>query len=291
MKESDCHQGKEALATINTTTSTASWEEGKLTIQANGTTAGRLSDPEIQPVQKEDLLQHNIQPEADVLYFIATYCEAVNPYTTTFNEAQEVPPSKVKIITPEGIKEIPLQLPQPPVGEIINISILVDAENIVNQILDTGTVDAPLSLESCGDADNFIYMIAKSGFVSNNQQAKSELGISAKIGDKITWNMTTFGNNAKYSAFMYASEFQLESGDGKVGVSPVSYTNQEVEVYLPSSNDPADTPEKYTNTIYTASTRVINTDQTLQYTLSFQLVNDATGEVLGYFSWDPYIVI
>jgi len=177
----------------------------------------------------------------------------------------------------------------------INISVLVDADNLkanlVSGHLQPGTKGSPTSIGGNADSDNYIYMIAKNGVVQNNQ-AKSELTITAGSGDQITWNMTTFSQNAPYSTFIYDSKFNLQSGTAPIGIDNVSYVNIKVGTRVPTGTAPQTDPlGQYVNTIYRTTANVTNINQTIQYTMSFQMIDDASGAVLGYFVWDPFIII
>jgi len=173
---------------------------------------------------------------------------------------------------------------------LIDVIILVDATNLIesiqNGLLSVGSVSAPQSLGSWEDSDLYIYMIAKRGIVYNDQEGKSELEIIANVGDSIRWTMSTFGNNSEYTAFIYASEFTPFGS-----MSAAEYSNREVKVYLPGGKDPNSTLKQYTNYIYSPTSKILQGNVIIQYTLSFQLVDNETGDVIGYFSWDPFIKV
>ncbi len=177
----------------------------------------------------------------------------------------------------------------------INIAVLVDADNLVNHLntgtLQPGSLNSPTSLGAWGGSDNYIYMVGKRGVVSNDQQAKSELQIDASSGDEITWTMSTFASNTTYSAFIYDSQFNLTKGSAPMGIEDIAYHNIEAGVLLPPSSNPEAPKSQYVNHVYRTSAKVTQIDQTIQYTMSFQLVEAASGNVLGYFVWDPFIVV
>lgn len=176
----------------------------------------------------------------------------------------------------------------------VNIAVTLDSDALVasvqNGALGTGSLDSPQSIGANATSDAYIYMIAQNSVVVNNQ-AGSELTVQVSSGDQIRWNMTTFDNNSKYTAFIYKSQFNLTSGTPPIGLSDVQYANQQIGVRLPEGSDPTGPLGQYVNHIYPASTSVNAIDQTIQYTLSFQLVDNETGVVFGYFVWDPFINI
>ncbi|MCB9235536.1 MAG: hypothetical protein H6581_28025 [Bacteroidia bacterium] len=179
-------------------------------------------------------------------------------------------------------------------SQVVNVLIVVDADNLVSKLEDgtikKGTQSSPTNLGSYGTSDNFIYMVAKNGVAANNQ-AKSELTIDVRSGDTIVWNMTTFGNMSTTSAFLYNSDFNLTSGQPPIAIPGVTYANQVIGVRLPSTNNPTGQLGQYVNHQYVASSQVNNIAQTIQYSMSFELVDEASGDILGYFRWDPFIVI
>lgn len=180
-------------------------------------------------------------------------------------------------------------------GKVINVAILVDAANLIAKLdsgqLSPGTENHPTFIGNSA-ADQYVYMVAKNGVVTNHHtQAKSSLTIEAKSGDSIKWNMMTFGQNAAYSAFVYKSEFNLRYGTGHIGIQHVGYENQVIGVRIPEGENPTGPLGRFKNTIYTTSADVTNIDQTIQYSMTFQLVDEASGQVRGYFYWDPYIQI
>jgi len=295
--EFHCETGNKTLADINVDESGASWKKGKLTIDTKGVTSESIvGAPEILPVLAGDPLLNGQVPATGDLYFKVLYCDKTQGYTANETQTQVKAPSKIFVIVPEcGIKEIKLTLPPPPppvVAARIEIVVLVDTANIIENlsVLQPGTLSSPTSLGSFGASDNYIYMVAKNGFVSNNQQAKSELQIDAKSGDTIVWNMISFDTG--FTPFIYDSHFVLTSGEGAIGLSEVVYDNKLKNVYLPETTKPETSNLiEYVNHAYTASTKVSTVDQNIQYTLSFQLIDNTTGDVKGYFSWDPFITI
>ncbi|MBL4710100.1 MAG: hypothetical protein JKY48_16850 [Flavobacteriales bacterium] len=169
---------------------------------------------------------------------------------------------------------------------LINILIAVDGITLAEQVRDgsikKGSLNNPTSLKSWKESDVYISMISQHSNVVNDG-GKSELKISANAGDSIDWAMTTFGNNSDYTAFLYAGHFTPSSA---IVPSGLTYFNSQIDEHLPNNSKVL---TKYTNNVYLAQGTVVKVGVSIQYTLSFQLVDNTTREVIGYFYWDPFI--
>jgi hypothetical protein len=172
----------------------------------------------------------------------------------------------------------------------INIQIAVDGATLAAGILDgsikPGTQSNPTSLGSWGDSNVYLTMTSQNNNVTNNSQGQSELYVKANSGDQVQWFVTTFDNNVDYTAFLYNGVFNPNTA-----FSGLTYITPQVNNYLPSTNNPTGPIKEYTNTENYVLGTIIQVGVTIQYTLSFTLVNNATGSVLGYFTWDPFIVV
>jgi len=172
----------------------------------------------------------------------------------------------------------------------IGITIIVDADNIKAHLdsgqLQPGTQASPTNLGANAASDNYLYMIAKRGVVSSGQEGSSELTITANVGDTIQWSMNTLLFNTKYTPFIYDSRFNPSNG-----LSPTQYLNITTTNYIPPGSNPTAPTQKVTSQLYVAMATVVKSGQKIQYVLSFKLIDNATGNVIGYFSWDPFIVI
>ena len=168
----------------------------------------------------------------------------------------------------------------------IDILIAVDGAKLASAVaantLQPGTESSPTSLGSYAQSDVYISMIAESENTVDNA-GKSELQITASVGDTVRWSMSTFGYNLDYTAYLYNGTFNPATG-----ISSLNYVPTVTTVYLPVTSDPTSAPSKSTNHIYEARGTILEKGQ-IQYALSFKLIDNATGDVLGYFSWDPFI--
>jgi hypothetical protein len=172
----------------------------------------------------------------------------------------------------------------------IDILIAVDGAKLAQKIEDgkvsPGTQAAPTNLGAWGDSDVYISMISQSSNVTNGSQGHSELQVNANGGDIMQWTITTFGDNADQTAYLYNGSFSPSSA-----IHSLSYTHFKVSNYLPVGEDPKVAPTKYVNSLYNASAKIQEVGVTIQYTLSFTLVDNANGNILGYFYWDPFIKV
>jgi hypothetical protein len=98
--------------------------------------------------------------------------------------------------------------------------------------------------------------------------------------------MTTFGGDTGYTAYLYDGVFNPAHH-----LSPLLYLNLAPTVYLPDSGEPRASVRPYTNHLYVAQANVVIPGGRINYHLSFVLLDNSTQQVIGYFSWDPYIKV
>lgn len=173
----------------------------------------------------------------------------------------------------------------------INIQIAVDATAIVeNKSLGQGSQGSPTSLGSWTQSDVYISMTTQSGNVNNNE-GQSELEINANSGDTIEWTINTFDNNADYTVYLYNGTFnsQTQGVPASEVITSLNYLSVQVNNYLPPSGSPTSAPTLFQNQVNFAQATLLKPGAVLQYTLSFILVNNTTGSIYGYYSWDPFI--
>ncbi|WP_444997467.1 AidA/PixA family protein [Aliikangiella sp. IMCC44359] len=172
---------------------------------------------------------------------------------------------------------------------LIDILVTVNGEQLAAQIRDgslkPGSIDSPTNLGSWQSSDVYISMTAQNNFVDNDE-GKSELSVKANSGDAVRWTMTTFDENTDNTAFLYDGHFNPSTG-----ITNLTYFNMHTSSYLPSGSNPRGGVQLFHNNTYVAQGNIIESNQTIQYTLSFQLVDNTTGKVLGYFTWDPFIKV
>ena len=173
---------------------------------------------------------------------------------------------------------------------IIDVLIAVDgatlAEQVADKSIDPGTESHPTSLQSYQSSDVYVSMVAQKSYVVNDG-GKSELTIKANAGDSIRWTITTFGNNIDYTAYLYNGSFKPASN-----ISPLVYLPVSHSTYLPSTGTPdTSTPVLYHNQLYAAQGTVLAPGEGIQYSLAFKLINNYTGALVGYFTWDPFITV
>ncbi|AYL96194.1 AidA/PixA family protein [Mucilaginibacter celer] len=167
----------------------------------------------------------------------------------------------------------------------INVLIAVDGAALATAGFPVGSADSPNNLGSYGTSNVYIAMVAPNSYVSNGTQGQSELQISADGGDTIEWAITTFDNNFDQTAYLYNGSFNPSTAIN----TPLSYACGEAYAYLATGNPPAASPSKFINQVSTVSGTILQLGLTIQYTLSFVLVNNSNGQIIGYFSWDPFI--
>ncbi|WP_076411947.1 AidA/PixA family protein [Shewanella sp. UCD-KL12] len=171
---------------------------------------------------------------------------------------------------------------------LINVQVSVNADQLSTQVRDgsipAGNVNQPTNLGSYSSSDVFISMVAQDNVVANDQ-GKSELRINAVAGDAIRWSMTTLDDNARNTAFLYDGHFNPSTC-----ITPLTYFNMHTKLYLPAGAEPKNgVIVEYDSYDYVAQGSIIEPGQTIQYTLSFKLIDNSNGQVIGYFTWDPFI--
>lgn len=177
---------------------------------------------------------------------------------------------------------------------MVNVLIAVDGDKLAQQVSDgslgAGTQSNPTMLGAYSSSDVYISMMAQQSFATNDQGG-SELTITVNSGDSIRWSMTTFGGNNDYTAYVYDGRFNDKStGQPSTAItSPLNYIPITNVLYLPSTSNAEGVATKYTNHQYVAQGTVVTPDSQIQYYLSFALINNANGNVVGYFLWDPFI--
>lgn len=169
----------------------------------------------------------------------------------------------------------------------IDIIIAVNSDKLASGISDgaiaPGTVDAPTNLGAWQQSDILISMIAQSSFAVSNQ-GQSELTIKANSGDIVQWAITTFDNDIDYTVFLYNDLFNPDTA-----ISSLDYDLVTNSAYLPGEGNPTGPISKVNNKNYIVSGKVLTPGARIQYTLSFALVDNSSGQIIGYFYWDPFI--
>jgi len=174
---------------------------------------------------------------------------------------------------------------------IINILIAVDGAALASQVADgalsPGSAAAPTSLGAYSISDVYISMIAPNSYASNGSQGQSELQISANPGDTVQWAITTFGNNHNQTPYLYGSSF-----NPTLAISThLTHSCFQAYTYLGPNDPPESNLKKFVNQISIVSGTIFRTGVTIQYSLSFVLVDNLDGRIIGYFQWDPFINI
>ncbi|AJX14804.1 MULTISPECIES: AidA/PixA family protein [Burkholderia] len=172
----------------------------------------------------------------------------------------------------------------------INVLVSVDGNKLAQQVSDgvisPGTPGAPTSLGSYAQSDVFVTMVAPNASVANNTQGQSELQIKADARDEVEWAITTFDVNGDYTVYLYNGSFNPANAMG-----PLTYVSAEGYMYLGTGSPASTTPTKFINQTNTVSATIEKVSVNIQYTLSFVLVNNSNGKVVGYFYWDPFIQV
>jgi nematocidal protein AidA len=167
---------------------------------------------------------------------------------------------------------------------LISVNAARLAQQVIDKVISPGTSGSPTSLGSYAQSDVFITIVAPNASVANNTQGQSELQINADARDVVEWAITTFDVNGDYTVYLYNGSFNPASAMG-----PLGYVSAEGYMYLGTGSPASTTPSKFVNQTNTVSATIEKVNVQIQYTLSFILVDNSSGKVLGYFFWDPFI--
>lgn len=163
--------------------------------------------------------------------------------------------------------------------EIIDVLIAVDTETIISKYGTNSDPDKPVQITD----PSLIFMITKSAdAVSGN--AGNELKIGAKTLDTIRWRETSLSLNAVYSAILY--KFVATSGEDLIS-TPIPLLAKD-ETPLPDPKNPT-VPKTQTIETYFWNSTVLNPGD-VTYHFNF-LIIDRSGNIQGYYWWDPFIQI
>lgn len=162
------------------------------------------------------------------------------------------------------------------VSVITNVMIAIDAATILEKYTPSTDPKNPTPVDA-----KYIYMTTKQDKVVGSPGG--ELKFRAHVGDVIRWRESTFSLNFDYSALLYEyrSQDQLLS-------TPAPLVSESVFPY-PTPKQPGDPSfaQQKVKTHYWQAT--VQQTGNVTYTFCFQLLD--RGKLMGYFSWDPYIVI
>jgi len=174
----------------------------------------------------------------------------------------------------------------------IDVLCVVDTNGLIAANLPAGTIDKPTNLGSYQSSDAYVFMICDGQFVVNNQ-GKSELTLTAAVGDTIRWTITdpstgmvTDQTAHSFSTILYG--FSNNNYQGGSISQPVLSSLPAISYYNSLDSDTAPAAAAYMCSAWTSS---VLTKGTVQYAWSFQVIDSVSGNVVGYYCWDPFIII
>lgn len=184
----------------------------------------------------------------------------------------------------------------------IDILCVVDANTLITywtstpalqQQLAASTAAAPISLGAWSTSDQYIFMIADGSYATNGQ-GKSELTVTANVNDQIRWTIANPSEGVTYNCVLCG----FSSNSGSFGTLPNAYLT------VPTPSATAATsyftyPDNPTTPVITGvvvspwlSTLLQPTPAAgAQYNATFMVIDSGTTTILGYFNWDPFIII
>ncbi|PTL80270.1 inclusion body family protein [Vitiosangium sp. GDMCC 1.1324] len=167
---------------------------------------------------------------------------------------------------------------------LIDILVVIDAESVMQQFTPSSDAGKPTSI---GSNPNLIYMFVKWDEVISGD-ASSGLSVSVSPNNIIRWRGTSLALNTHYSVVLTACEFT----QGQNLISSPAPITPSVSVPLPQLNGNVvvtnPLPLQNIQDFYFQSV-ALDTGK-VTYTFSFAVTNN-DGNVLGYFKWDPSLVV
>ena len=173
----------------------------------------------------------------------------------------------------------------------IDILCVIDAATLAAKVasgsISAGTQANPTSLGSYSQSDTYVSMLTEGSYITNDKDG-SELTITCDVGDNIRWTITNPGAGVNYSCMLY----QFSSASIGTSVSPPICLPLGVNLDINSASPNTGTPKPlaYTSSAWQTTALGAVPSPGVQYSWAFQLINQS-GTVLGYFSWDPFIII
>jgi hypothetical protein len=171
----------------------------------------------------------------------------------------------------------------------INVLIAVDAgilaTAISNHTLSSGTQENPTPLDSYSQSGIPICMMTEDNIMSN-MFGQEEWLIEVNSGDTLEWEMAAFDGDSDYSVYPYAALFNPSTA-----MSPPKFIAPQTTVYMPSAGKPTGPLKAFTKDHYCAQATVLQTNLRIQYSLSFALVNNRNGHIIGYFFVEAFLQV
>jgi hypothetical protein len=169
---------------------------------------------------------------------------------------------------------------------LTTIDSLTLAQMVLDGTLEPGTADQPTILGSYADSGIYITLTAKGASNDNYLAGNNELTVKAAKGSWLHFSLTTFDNSIGYTAYLYEGSFSPFQA-----ISPLRYLSRETVNYFPPTGDPTAPPLRCSNHTSFCLAGVTGSNQIVQCMLSFALVDNANGSILGYFCWDSFLRI
>lgn len=171
----------------------------------------------------------------------------------------------------------------------IDVLCIIDATTlaaiVASGAISPGSAKNPTRLGSLTKSDVFVSMLTQGSYITNDRGG-SELTITCDVGDNIRWTITNLGEGVNYSSILYL----FSSTAIGTSVSHPICLPLNVNLYINSANPNTSAPMPIAYTSSAWQTTALAASSRVQYSWAFQLI-DQSGTVLGYFKWDPFVII
>jgi hypothetical protein len=163
--------------------------------------------------------------------------------------------------------------------DVIDVLIAIDAESIIKKYGTNTDSDMPTYISSDNE---LIYMTTRKDHIDGSPG--SELKIKASPGDVIRWRETTMSLNAHFTSILY--KFDASSGASLIKKpEPVTVNANEP---LPNAENPLKPGTQKISVFFWECT--VLQSGSVTYHFSFMIL-DNSGQIQGYYYWDPFINI
>jgi hypothetical protein len=152
-------------------------------------------------------------------------------------------------------------------------------QSLEDEMMAQGSMESPVTVNVLGP--NSIYAIMDGNYTVNGVSNSAVIPIKALAGDVLTFSITTLSQNQNASVYLYAANHKMRNGH-----LPLFFFESQKNNYFPPSKDSFAPPKAYMNTFSCAKTFVTRAISEGMQTLSFAVVDNSNGKVLGYFKWE-----
>jgi hypothetical protein len=169
-----------------------------------------------------------------------------------------------------------------------DILVIVDTATLAALVTDgtlrPGTVDNPQSLNEQAQSRVLVTLMAQGSFISNTSEGVLVVGVNSP--SQLRWAISGLDSNVAFTPYFCRGFFVYPATLAPPRSSRLMIDNGVPTVmYIPSSTNPEDEPEKVTNTTQRCNGPMIEAGDRLWAFLEINLIDNSRGGEIGYFEW------